>query len=213
MMISFQRIAAVLPAFSITLLAAGCAFSQAANPETNKPTAAEAAGINESAAIALGAPKGTLIKAETNKPRGENQIVEVEGASGGRAVTSEQEWQNLFEAPVPPGDAFKIWIRHQNGPIMLKAKVNGKVQDNWIYHLVCPAKYRRVVFDSEVDAALKDVCLEIAERYEIRFLEIGTDGDYVHFLLQSVPSYHDATTTTTNQPQLTTTLNKNTTCG
>jgi REP element-mobilizing transposase RayT len=39
------------------------------------------------------------------------------------------------------------------------------------------------------DGVLKDVCLEIAARYEITFLEIGTDGDHVHFLLQSVPSY------------------------
>lgn len=58
-----------------------------------------------------------------------------------------------------------------------------------IYHLVCPAKYRRVVFDAEVDAVRKDVCLEIAKRYELTFLEIGTDRDHVHFLIQSVPSY------------------------
>lgn len=58
-----------------------------------------------------------------------------------------------------------------------------------IYHIVCPAKYRRVIFDGEVDAVLKDVCLEIAKRYEIAFLEIGTDKDHVHFLVQSVPSY------------------------
>jgi REP element-mobilizing transposase RayT len=32
-------------------------------------------------------------------------------------------------------------------------------------------------------------CLEIKKRYDIRFLEIGTDDDHVHFLLQSVPSY------------------------
>jgi len=58
-----------------------------------------------------------------------------------------------------------------------------------LYHLVCPAKYRRVVFDEAVDAALKDVCLDIALRYDILFLEIGTDQDHVHFLLQSVPTY------------------------
>jgi REP element-mobilizing transposase RayT len=58
-----------------------------------------------------------------------------------------------------------------------------------IYHLVCPAKYRRVVFSKEVDGVLKEVCLEIAKRYEIAFLEIGTDKNHVHFLLQSVPSY------------------------
>lgn len=58
-----------------------------------------------------------------------------------------------------------------------------------LYHLVCVAKYRRVVFDESVDAVLRDVCLDIAARYEITFLEIGTDGDHVHFLIQSVPTY------------------------
>jgi putative transposase len=58
-----------------------------------------------------------------------------------------------------------------------------------MYHLVCPAKYRRVIFDTTVDTVLKEVCLEIAKRYEIAFLEIGTDHDHVHFLIQPVPTY------------------------
>ncbi len=58
-----------------------------------------------------------------------------------------------------------------------------------LYHVVCPAKYRRAVFTVEVDAVLKEVCLEIGKRYEIVFLEIGTDHDHVHFLVQSVPTY------------------------
>ena len=58
-----------------------------------------------------------------------------------------------------------------------------------IYHFVCPAKYRRVVFDENVDEVLKEMCLEIEKRYEIKFLEIGTDKDHVHFLIQSVPRY------------------------
>ena len=58
-----------------------------------------------------------------------------------------------------------------------------------IYHFVCPAKYRKVVFDEQVDNELRDVCLEISKRYEIEFLEIGVDKDHVHFLVQSVPSY------------------------
>ena len=58
-----------------------------------------------------------------------------------------------------------------------------------LYHLVFPAKYRRAVFDAEVDHVLAEVCLEIEKRYEIRFLEIGSDGDHVHFLVQSVPRY------------------------
>ena len=58
-----------------------------------------------------------------------------------------------------------------------------------LYHLVCPAKYRRIVFTQEVDERLKEVCLEISKRYEIEFIEIGTDQDHVHFLIQSVPMY------------------------
>ncbi len=58
-----------------------------------------------------------------------------------------------------------------------------------IYHLVFPAKYRRVVFDDNVDKVVKEICLEIEKRYEIKFLEIGTDKDHVHFLVQSVPTY------------------------
>jgi REP element-mobilizing transposase RayT len=58
-----------------------------------------------------------------------------------------------------------------------------------LYHIVCPAKYRRVVFSPDVDQKLKEVCVEISKRYEITFLEIGTDKDHVHFLVQSVPMY------------------------
>ena len=58
-----------------------------------------------------------------------------------------------------------------------------------LYHAVCPAKYRRTVFDPRVEAVLREVCLEIADRYEINFLEIGVDGDHVHFLIQSVPGF------------------------
>ncbi|NBB87555.1 MAG: IS200/IS605 family transposase [Bacteroidetes bacterium] len=58
-----------------------------------------------------------------------------------------------------------------------------------LYHIVCPAKYRRVIFDAVVDYTLRDTCLEIEKRYEIEFLEIGTDEDHVHFLVQSVPTY------------------------
>ena len=59
-----------------------------------------------------------------------------------------------------------------------------------LYHLVFPAKYRRVVFDERIDLRLRDICLEIEKRYQIKFLEIGTDNDHVHFLVQSVPRYN-----------------------
>ena len=58
-----------------------------------------------------------------------------------------------------------------------------------LYHLVFPAKYRRAVLDEQVDAVLREVCLEIEKRYEVKFIEIGTEKDHVHFLVQSVPTY------------------------
>src|SRR3989338_1480224 len=56
-----------------------------------------------------------------------------------------------------------------------------------LYHAVCPIKYRRKIFSEKIEETLREVCLGIAERYEIRFVEIGTDEDHVHFLVQSVP--------------------------
>ena len=58
-----------------------------------------------------------------------------------------------------------------------------------LYHFVCPAKYRRVVFDEAVDMTLKETCMEISKRYQIHFLEIGIDRNHVHFLVQSVATY------------------------
>ena len=56
-----------------------------------------------------------------------------------------------------------------------------------IYHIVCPTKYRRIVISKHIDQTIKSICLEIAKRYDIHFLEIGADKDYAHFLVQSVP--------------------------
>lgn len=56
-----------------------------------------------------------------------------------------------------------------------------------LYHLVCPAKYRKEVFTPVVEETLKIVCNEISKRYEIHFVEIGSDADHVHFLIQTVP--------------------------
>ena len=58
-----------------------------------------------------------------------------------------------------------------------------------LYHIVCPTKYRRIIFSTNIDLKLKEVCLEISNRYDIAFLEIGTDQNHVHFLVQSVPMH------------------------
>ena len=58
-----------------------------------------------------------------------------------------------------------------------------------MYHIVCPAKYRRAVTSEGVDKKLREICLEIEAGYEIRFLEIGTELEHVDDLVQSEPKY------------------------
>jgi len=45
------------------------------------------------------------------------------------------------------------------------------------------------VFDKGVERVISEICEDIEKRYEIKFLEIGTDKDHTHFLVQSVPKY------------------------
>ena len=66
-----------------------------------------------------------------------------------------------------------------------------------MYHLVCAAKYRRVVMSAHVDEVLRGACVEIEKRWEIMFLEIGLDRDHAHFLIQSVPTYSPTRIVTT----------------
>ena len=41
---------------------------------------------------------------------------------------------------------------------------------------------------AEVDEKLKEICVSIDLRYEIEFLEIGSDSDHVHSFVRSVPT-------------------------
>ena len=69
---------------------------------------------------------------------------------------------------------------------------------NLVYHFVCPTKYRRVVITKEVDESMTQTCEGIELRYDwIKFLEVGTDRDHVHFLIQSTPSYSPSKVITT----------------
>ena len=45
------------------------------------------------------------------------------------------------------------------------------------------------MFVPEVTEALKKICLDIGACYELIFVEIGSDEDHVHFLIQSIPSH------------------------
>ena len=57
-----------------------------------------------------------------------------------------------------------------------------------LYHIVCPVKYRREVLTEGAVKTLTELCLGIQERYDIHFIEIGTDGDHVHLLVQGTPT-------------------------
>ena len=74
----------------------------------------------------------------------------------------------------------QYWIESQN-------------VSNLVYHFVCPAKYRRLIFTEPVEEALVQICEGISERYDwIKFLEIGVDNDHVHYLIQSTPNHSPA---------------------
>ena len=61
---------------------------------------------------------------------------------------------------------------------------------NLVYHFVCPSKYRRIVISEGVEETLVQICAGISARYDwIRFLEIGSDRNHVHFLIQSTPTH------------------------
>ncbi len=45
------------------------------------------------------------------------------------------------------------------------------------------------MFSEEVESVLKEVCLEIAKRYEIIFIEIGVEKDHVHFLQEHLGKF------------------------
>ena len=58
-----------------------------------------------------------------------------------------------------------------------------------MYHLVCAVKYRRNVLSETVTDTIVNVCLEISEKYGIEFIEIGTDKNHIHYLIQAPPKY------------------------
>ena len=41
-----------------------------------------------------------------------------------------------------------------------------------LYHIVFVLKYRRSVITEEIGGGLKEICLQISERFEINFIEI-----------------------------------------
>ena len=56
------------------------------------------------------------------------------------------------------------------------------------YHFVFCIKYRKDLFLEDVYVeAVKGICREIEERYDLKFETVGFDEDHVHFMIQAFP--------------------------
>ncbi len=57
------------------------------------------------------------------------------------------------------------------------------------YHLVFPVKYRKALLSPEVGQSIGEIALELGERYEIDFEQIGCDKNHIHVLCSFHPKY------------------------
>ena len=57
------------------------------------------------------------------------------------------------------------------------------------YHIVFPVKYRKALLVKEVGDEIKQLSIEISERYEIDFEQLGCDEDHIHILCSFHPKY------------------------
>ena len=57
------------------------------------------------------------------------------------------------------------------------------------YHLVFPVKYRKALLTNDIPLAIAAIAQGIAERYDITFEKIGTDGDHIHILCSFPPKH------------------------
>ena len=71
------------------------------------------------------------------------------------------------------------------------SKLQGRLYNKTtlLYHLVCAIKYRRNVLTEDVTDTIVNVCMEIQEKYGIEFIEIGTDVNHIHYLIETPPKY------------------------
>ena len=63
-----------------------------------------------------------------------------------------------------------------------------------LYYIVTPTKYRRFAINDEVEGSIRQICEGIEMRWDwIKFIEVGADGDHVHYLVQSTPEHSPTT--------------------
>lgn len=57
------------------------------------------------------------------------------------------------------------------------------------YHLVWCVKYRKQILHGDVDDDLKFIISQIAEDNKIEIIEMETDGDHIHLLIECTPQH------------------------
>ena len=55
------------------------------------------------------------------------------------------------------------------------------------YHIVFPVKYRKALLLSSITTAIREIAMEISERYDIWFEQLGCDSDHIHILCSFHP--------------------------
>jgi putative transposase len=57
------------------------------------------------------------------------------------------------------------------------------------YHMVFVLKYRKHIISKEIFDYLKEILLDISERYYLFFQAIGCDSCHLHLLIEAAPRY------------------------
>lgn len=75
----------------------------------------------------------------------------------------------------------------------MNKKVNYKSNNNVVYsckyHVIWCPKYRRKVLIGEVEIRLKQLIYEMAHEFNVEIIEMETDQDHVHILLEIDPQF------------------------
>lgn len=71
----------------------------------------------------------------------------------------------------------------------MKYKSNNNIVYHCTYHIVWCPKYRRKVLIGDVENRLKEIIKEIAIELNVEIIEIETDKDHIHILIDIDPQF------------------------
>jgi len=71
----------------------------------------------------------------------------------------------------------------------IKYKSNNNIVYSCKYHIVWCPKYRRKVLVDDVERRLKEIIKEVAEELKVEIIEMETDTDHIHILVDVDPQF------------------------